>query len=1006
MLCATAYSPSMTLRRSEAGASGASADGATGESAGAAIGSPSVRGLLSAELGDPLEEPLDLTSLPHGCLLTLSDERDHAASHLGRLRDALAGKQVAAGGGGVNDGDETKETKGAGDAEAAAAALDDAPAMKKLMFTLDRQLRSQVFSEEFIGQGGMPLLVQMARESKGNTQAYALQATSTCLSYANGIDYLSVSGQSLVKDLTMMAMSPSPNVARIAVGLLSTVSRFADQGFDLVDSAVNECSRTRHELPYASIVRQVRELSESCMRVVPYEICTVRELREMNTSNPSKTYVTQPRKHAKYSNPCYICDSPSLAPHSPIIPTTRSLILNSQLSSRELSTRTNALALLNVLIGHAPTGAQRAKLVTRLLKVDALEDLKALVEGGHDGDDEAFHKEMDDFQAAVGAVIPTSGYEVEVLRGRLAALDAINEEQRSKLEAYEKQQPLVKVLRDELFRLRRAALQGLQGGRAGPMPEDARVSTRAVSGRFAAVGGGMDGLVDLSRGSVALPSPDEGVLGGVASSVRQGASQSIAEEPDETHVAVSETKQGTESSTVAANAAAPPVPPPVGVTAPPAVAGGLAPPVAGGLAPPPLPGGLATPPLPGGLVPPPVPGGAGGLAPPPLPGALVPPPAPGGLKAPPLPPGVGGGPPPPPMLGGPGGPPPPPPMMGGPGGPPPPPGGPGGPPPPPGPGMMRRQAGPQPTKEAITPGCKLRSLHWNRIVLGTKEQRREKLSKFTFNTYWDSLTEADLDVAAFETKFQLKAIVAKVKAKKEKKSEIKFLDTTRSNNMGIIMAKLPELPILERAILDLDESVLGRDDVAQLLHFQPTDEELKGMEAAEAEFRKDPPAGWVAHAPLPWAKSERLVVMFKRITQVESRLSAWLNSLSFEEMVETITPQLTVLETACKQIKGSDSLKLAMGIILAAGNRLNGGSRRGQADGFKIQVLSRLSATKDSSGKGTLLDYVAATALEMAPVALAQDRGELQFEELAKILRKASRVSFNDVKGKVRCGDE
>ena len=254
---------------------------------------------------------------PHGCLLTLSDERDHAASHLGRLRDALAGKQATdgGGGGGGNDGDETKETKGAGDVEAAAAALNDAPAMKKLMFTLDRQLRSQVFSEEFIGQGGMPLLVQMARESKGNTQAYALQATSTCLSYANGIDYLSVSGQSLVKDLTTMAMSPSPNVARIAVGLLSTVSRFADQGFDLVDSAVNECSRTRHELPYASIVRQVRELGEKM-----YESCAVRDVRELNRSNAGKTHFAQPRKHAIYSNPGHICDSPSLARHSPIIP--------------------------------------------------------------------------------------------------------------------------------------------------------------------------------------------------------------------------------------------------------------------------------------------------------------------------------------------------------------------------------------------------------------------------------------------------------------------------------------------------------------------------------------------------------------------------------------------------------------------------------------------------------------------------------------------------------------
>lgn len=39
-------------------------------------------------------------------------------------------------------------------------------------------------------------------------------------------------------------------------------------------------------------------------------------------------------------------------------------------------------------------------------------------------------------------------------------------------------------------------------------------------------------------------------------------------------------------------------------------------------------------------------------------------------------------------------------------------------------------------------------------------------------------------------------------------------------------------------------------------------------------------------------------------------------------------------------------------------NYLNGGTNKGQADGFNLEALSKLSSTKDAENKTTLLDYV------------------------------------------------
>eukprot|EP00947_MAST-08B_sp_MAST-8B-sp1_P000662 g662.t1 len=602
-------------------------------------------GGVGVEEAEPLVEPLDVSTLPDSCLLYLSDERDHAAAHVARLKNAAVHEDPGEDGGG---GGETKGGR-ATNAERAATLL-------------ARDLKHSALAEEFIAQGGIAEVLRLVRASRagGSAQAYALQALESLSGFANGVDFLVNDANDLLRDLFDLVAAPTPNVARVATRVLSATVRFGDSGFELVDAAIQEGSRRRQELPYFSVVRQ--------------------------------------------------------------------------LSNRDVVTRTNALGLLNNMVRHSPTQVVRAQLVQRLNKLETLQVLQDLVAGGHD-DDPAMAREIGDFQALVGAVIPTSAYEVETLRARLQALDALHEEQRARLEVFEQQQPLVRVLRDELFRLRRAMAEG--------------------------------------RGA-----------------------------------------------------------------------------------------------------------------------------------------GLGGG-------------------------------------------------------------------RW---------------------TFWDDVSEPQINAGDLEQRFGQAPPSRKAAAltgnKKKKAAVLRVLESARSQNIGIVLAKLPNLPILERAVLDLDEVALSREDVQQLMLFQPTAEELKLLDNAEKDWRKANPTG----AAPPWDKAERMLLMFKRIPLVSVRLSAWLAKLSFDEMVGSITPVLETLREACSQLRSSGALKAVFGAVLAAGNYLNGSTRRGQADGFKLNVLSRLSATKDSTGKKNLLDWVAQVLLENA----GSVQGGADLSALAKAARKAARLSLQDVRGKVK----
>ena len=61
--------------------------------------------------------------------------------------------------------------------------------------------------------------------------------------------------------------------------------------------------------------------------------------------------------------------------------------------------------------------------------------------------------------------------------------------------------------------------------------------------------------------------------------------------------------------------------------------------------------------------------------------------------------------------------------------------------------------------------------------------------------------------------------------------------------------------------------------------------------------------------------------------------------------------------TAFSEIKSNEVFMQVLGQVLAIGNVLNGGTAKGQADGFDIPVFTKLTAMRDVNGK-SLLEYI------------------------------------------------
>jgi polyhydroxyalkanoate synthesis regulator phasin len=412
----------------------------------------------------------------------------------------------------------------------------------------------------------------------------------------------------------------------------------------------------------------------------------------------------------------------------------------------------------------------------------------------------------------------------------------------------------------------------------------------------------------------------------------------------------------------------PPAPPPPSFGGPPP------PPPFGGPPPPPNIGGPPPPPSFGGPPPPPP---FGGPPPPPSIGGPPPPPPPS-FGGPPPPPGIGG-PPPPPF----GGPPPPPGMRG------PPPPGIGGPPGPPPPsfGAPPPIVSNLPKLPEYKPKEPTKNIHWLKVEDRTVE-----------NTIWikekiaTDLGKVKLKGESIEQLFANKRPQSSTAspASPEKPKEICLLDGKRQQQISIFIGSVRRSnEELVDSILQMDEAKLGTETIQKLIATAPQPDEISAINSYEDDLHL-------------LSKPDQYIRAMMKIPRLKERLETWLFKLNLSKSLAETQPDMLIVLSAVQQLSTSAKWKQILQVILAVGNYLNGGTKKGGIYGFKIKSLNKLNETKSTDNKTTLLQYVVSFVEEEYPELL-------NFKEELTSVEPAARVAFDGLDeevGKVKQGQK
>uniref|UniRef100_A0A674IRE8 Diaphanous related formin 3 n=1 Tax=Terrapene triunguis TaxID=2587831 RepID=A0A674IRE8_9SAUR len=143
------------------------------------------------------------------------------------------------------------------------------------------------------------------------------------------------------------------------------------------------------------------------------------------------------------------------------------------------------------------------------------------------------------------------------------------------------------------------------------------------------------------------------------------------------------------------------------------------------------------------------------------------------------------------------------------------------------------------------------------------------------------------------------------------------------------------------------------------------------------------------------SEPEQFGIVMSNVKRLQTRLSAILFKLQFEEQVNNIKPDIMAVSAACEEIKKSKSFSKLLELVLLIGNYMNAGSRNAQTFGFNLSSLCKLKDTKSADQKTTLLHFLVEICEEKYP-------DVPNFIEDLQHLDKASKVSAENLEKNLR----
>lgn len=157
----------------------------------------------------------------------------------------------------------------------------------------------------------------------------------------------------------------------------------------------------------------------------------------------------------------------------------------------------------------------------------------------------------------------------------------------------------------------------------------------------------------------------------------------------------------------------------------------------------------------------------------------------------------------------------------------------------------------------------------------------------------------------------------------------------------ITLNKLPKPDDLKKACLNLDEKLINQDHINAMLRIFPPPDVIQGLIEEAANTPEDE----------KWDKGEEYFLQVIDFKSLRQRLVVWQFKLDFPEKRDIVAKVQIAYENAFQELRSNSWLKKIFGYILAFGNIMNGGTARGQADGFYLEALSKVTTTKDINNR-------------------------------------------------------
>lgn len=253
-------------------------------------------------------------------------------------------------------------------------------------------------------------------------------------------------------------------------------------------------------------------------------------------------------------------------------------------------------------------------------------------------------------------------------------------------------------------------------------------------------------------------------------------------------------------------------------------------------------------------------------------------------------------------------------------------------------------------RRAIKPTTKMRALHWTKLD-----------NKAIKETVWFQLNDeknVKLDTAELSTLFcqmvpkanagpgadAAASAAAKAPAKQQ---AVTFIDGQRGQNMAIAISRFRPLTFeqLRDAVLQLDSKTLSLETASTMSKWLPTPEEVEAVSGYD---------GPVADL----AQTDKYVLILGKVPAIDRRLEAFIFKLQYTDLHEQYSAKITLCVDLLQRIHASKAIQRLLEYVLALGNYLNGGTKKGDAYGFEIAFLTRLQDARSVDNKTNLLQYL------------------------------------------------